>query len=394
MKIVKWQGSLYEMDITTGDAWKLTKKLQRDKRQKAAVVLPVEEVEVIENDESLVKVVTERKKAPSKNEMIAKKLFNVNDHDEEFWLEQRLKYITGSDAAAIMNVSKYKSKVVVFNEKKRGYKAPMKNKDAIKWGKIMEPVLRKQFTLEMNAKRAAKGLEPIRVQQNNFMLVHPEHEYLAANIDGEVFHPERGHGLLEIKTASEYVKDEWEGNDIPNEYMLQIHHYMLVTGLKYAYIVVLIGGNKLKIDVIDRDEEIIQLLLANEKHFYEQHLMRDIPPTMDGHNATKEMLADQHPQSSNFVERYLNENYLSVIETLSDAKERIAHWTEAKTKAENLLKNALLDSEQAFCGPYKVTWKTAKNKVRTLRITERKEPKRKKSKVDSVRQYHSQAMGV
>jgi hypothetical protein len=114
---------------------KLTKKLQRDKRQKAAVVLPIEEVdktiEVIEEDELVIKAIQGRKKASSKNEMIAKKLFNVNDHDEEYWLDQRKKFITGSDAAAIVNASKYKSKVVVFMEKKRDYKAPMKNVDAI-----------------------------------------------------------------------------------------------------------------------------------------------------------------------------------------------------------------------------------------------------------------------
>jgi predicted phage-related endonuclease len=246
----------------------------------------------------------------------------------------------------------------------------------------------------MNAKREAAGKEPIRVQQNNFMLVHPEYDYLAANIDGEVFHPEYGHGLLEIKTASEYVKDEWEGDDIPNEYLLQTHHYLLVTGLKYSYVAVLIGGNKFRVYFIKRDEEIIELLLAAEKHFYHEHLVKDIPPTVDGHTSTKEMLSAQYPQSSNFVEKYLNDDYKAVIETLSDAKERVAYWTEQKTKSENLLKNALLESEQAFCGPYKVTWKTAKNGVRTLRVAERKEPKLKKSKVDSVRKYHNQAMGV
>jgi putative phage-type endonuclease len=390
IKIVKFESKLYEMDLGTGHAWRLTKAGKRDKRQVNPITLLAEEVEILGTE------LPEEAKAPKgkgKNEMIAKKLFNVTEHSEEYWLEQRTKYITGSDAAAILNASKYKGKVVVYNEKKKGYKQPIKEPAFIEWGHIMEPVLRKKFAVEMNKKRAKEGLAPIRVQQNNFMLVHPEYDYLAANIDGEVFHPERGHGLLEIKTASEYVKDEWEGEDIPNEYLLQVHHYMLVTGLKFAYVAVLIGGNKFKIKFIPRDEEIITLLFEAEKHFYEQHLVRNIPPVMDGHSSTKDMLNAQYPQSNNFVKHYLNENFIAQIENIAEAKARIEEWTSLKTRAENLIKGELKQHEEAYCGPYKVTWKTDKRGVKSMRITQRKEPKRKKSKVDPVKTYHNNSIG-
>lgn len=42
-----------------------------------------------------------------------------------------------------------------------------------------------------------------------------------------------------------YKDGEWE-NSIPAEYMLQIQHYMAVTGYKGTYIAVLIGGNTFK----------------------------------------------------------------------------------------------------------------------------------------------------
>ena len=55
-------------------------------------------------------------------------------------------------------------------------------------------------------------------------------------------HPEFGPCIFEAKTATAYKAGEWE-DTIPDEYQLQIQHYMAVTGYRGAYIAVLIGGN-------------------------------------------------------------------------------------------------------------------------------------------------------
>ena len=60
---------------------------------------------------------------------------------------------------------------------------------------------------------------------------------------------------------------EWDGDKVPNHYMSQIQHYLAVTGYKWAIIVVLIGGNKMKDFYIDRDDEIIEMLIEKEREF-------------------------------------------------------------------------------------------------------------------------------
>ena len=57
------------------------------------------------------------------------------------------------------------------------------------------------------------------------------------------------------------------GDSIPDEYQLQIQHYMAVTGYAGAYIAVLIGGNTFRWKFVERDEELISMLIQFEHVF-------------------------------------------------------------------------------------------------------------------------------
>ena len=86
---------------------------------------------------------------------------------------------------------------------------------------------------------------------------------MIANLDGVCEHPDLGNCVFEAKTASAYRESEW--NDaIPDEYILQVQHYLAVTGYMGAYIAVLIGGNTFRSfrwKFIERDEELISMLI-------------------------------------------------------------------------------------------------------------------------------------
>ena len=139
----------------------------------------------------------------------------------------------------------------------------------------MEPVIRKQFALDTG----------LKVFQNNFVLQHDTHDFMIANLDGEVLDPNReGRGVLEIKTTSEWNKKEWDGDHVPNHYNAQLQHYMAVTGYKWAIIVVLIGGNKLRHWYVERDDEIIEFLIQKEKEFMAM-VENETPPQIGGSQA-------------------------------------------------------------------------------------------------------------
>ena len=99
------------------------------------------------------------------------------------------------------------------------------------FGNVLEEVVAQEF-----AKRTG-----LKVQRRNAILQHPAYPWMLANVDRLIVGERIG---LECKTASEYLKKEWEGEEIPVTYLLQCQHYMAVTGYEAWWIAVLIGGNK------------------------------------------------------------------------------------------------------------------------------------------------------
>ena len=120
---------------------------------------------------------------------------------------------------------------------------------------------------------------------------------MLANLDGVICHPEYGHCIFEAKTASAYKASEWE-EDIPQEYQLQIQHYMAVTGLKYTFVAVLIGGNQFKWQLIERDNELIDILIKLESGFW-SNVLNNTPPPIDGSEASCKLLDSLYPYGSN-----------------------------------------------------------------------------------------------
>lgn len=208
-----------------------------------------------------------------------KKIIDKRKMSQEDWQAYRAKQagIGGSEAATILGIQPHYAKppFILWLEKTGQKDVEPIDNDFIKWGNIMEPIIRKQFALESG----------LKVYQNNFVLQHDKYDFMIANLDGEIVDPNRdGRGVLEVKTTSEWNKKEWDGDHVPNHYMAQIQHYLAVTGYKWAIIVVLIGGNKMKDFYIERDDEIIEYLIQKEKEFMDL-VESGTPPQIGGSQA-------------------------------------------------------------------------------------------------------------
>lgn len=134
------------------------------------------------------------------------------------WLEYRKLGIGGSDASVVCGISRYKSPVELWMEKTNQIPCQEAG-EAAYWGTQLEAMVRTEFS-----KRT--GVEVRRVLQ---LLQSAEHPFMLANLDGVCEHPDLGACVFEAKTASAYKAGEWD-DAIPDEYMLQIQHYMAVTG--------------------------------------------------------------------------------------------------------------------------------------------------------------------
>ena len=187
----------------------------------------------------------------------------------EEWLEHRKQGIGGSDASVVCGINKYKSPVELWMEKTN--QLPYQEAgEAAYWGTQLEALVRTEFT-----KRTG-----IKVSQASHLSQSEEHPYMLANLDGTCEVPNFGTCVFEAKTASAYKAGEWE-DSIPDEYQLQLAHYLSVTGYKGAYIAVLIGGNKFCWKFVERDDELISMLVELEADFW-NHVQDGTPPPLDG----------------------------------------------------------------------------------------------------------------
>ena len=150
--------------------------------------------------------------------MSAKILVSTEGMSYEEWLEYRRKGIGGSDASVVCGINRYKSPVELWLDK-TGQIPPQEAGEAAYWGTQLETFVRAEFT-----KRTG-----IEVTRRSELLQSEEYPFMLANLDGICEVPDVGTCIFEAKTASAYKVGEWE-DAIPDEYALQLAHYMAVTG--------------------------------------------------------------------------------------------------------------------------------------------------------------------
>lgn len=193
----------------------------------------------------------------------------ANDDD---WDTLRQKRIGGSDVGAILGVNPYKSIIDVYIDKTEG--STFKGNNATHWGHMLESTIIKEF---------ASRHKELQVFDAPFSIVD---NFLIANLDAVLRDKENGNfGVLEIKTTSLWNKKEWEEDTIPQSYYAQVQHYLMLSGYKFAYVAVLIGGQEYKEFKVERSEEDIALIREKATEFYKENILKQIPPIPDGSDA-------------------------------------------------------------------------------------------------------------
>ena len=131
------------------------------------------------------------------------------------WRELRRNGLGGSDAAVVMEESRFKTPAQLREEKRHG--DTFEGNDATRFGQHMEDVIR-----QIHAPDALDGATLGTLQSF-------ERPHMQANIDGLT----RDGVLIEIKTAAKKSRRYWSGGP-PAHYVAQVQHYLYVTGLNRA----------------------------------------------------------------------------------------------------------------------------------------------------------------
>lgn len=273
-------------------------------------------------------------------------LASTKEMTREEWLSLRKRGIGGSDAAAIAGFSPYRSAYAVFLEK-TGQLADDEPGEAAYWGSTLEDVVAAEF-----AKRTG-----FKTTRKNAILQHPTHTFMLANLDRYVMAPDRGRGVLEVKTASEYKRGDWDGDKVPDAYMIQMQHYLAVTGLQFGYFAVLIGGNKFRHTLVSRDDRLIEALIQLEADFW-RRVEENNPPAPDGLEATGDLLNALYPESKPLSEMDLPPHAMDLLVQYDAAKADEEAAKLRKEEAANRIKALMGEYEIGWCGDRKVVWKT------------------------------------
>lgn len=187
----------------------------------------------------------------------------------EQFLRERRSGIGGSDVAAILGLSRWKTAYQVWQEKTGRVVIDEGDDERLHFGNVLEQVVADEFS-------ARRG---VKVQRRNRMFRHPEHPELIGNIDRRIV----GGGILECKTADKFTRHLWgdDGSDeVPEYYLTQVQHYYTVTGEREGFLAVLIGGNEYRDYEIPYDRELAEFCAARCVEWWREHVLRDVPPPL------------------------------------------------------------------------------------------------------------------
>lgn len=266
------------------------------------------------------------------------------------WLKARRSGIGGSDVAAILGLSRYKTAVDVYEDKIATDEPKDAQSDAAYFGSVLEDVVAQEFS-----KRTG-----MKIQRVNKMLRMGEGDWMIANIDRAIVNPEIAGRvyvydedrqietgrqistdmILECKTASSFIADQWGPSQedeivsgkvvtehkIPLYYETQVQWYLGVTGASVCFVAVLLGGQDFRIYRVNRDDDVIEALREQCSKFWHENVLANVPPAP----ATKEDVARIFPtdngemvEASNDVAADIGElrNLQEQIKTLQDQQD-------------------------------------------------------------------------
>jgi putative phage-type endonuclease len=209
---------------------------------------------------------------------------SYESHEE--WLAIRRTGIGGSDAPAVVGLNPYATAYDVYLDKRQEREpVDLSQNAAVRWGNRLEDAIAEEYSEQT-------GRVVHRVKR---VLRRRDRPYLIASLDRRVVGDSRG---LEIKTAGAHMAGDWgeSGTDhIPEQYLVQVQHYMAVTGYASFDVAVLIGGRDFRIFVVDRDEELIASMMDPLAEFW-RRVEAGEPPAVSTPDDARRL----HPLSKKF----------------------------------------------------------------------------------------------
>lgn len=271
--------------------------------------------------------------------------------ENEDFIQQRMSGLGGSDAAAVLGISPFKSRLQLWNEKV--YKKPHSfpgNELILQIGNALEPIIADKYS-------SMTG----RILEKRSQRVHPYYPFIIGNIDREIIGDERGPGILEIKTKGAWI--DWHGDEIPPYYMSQIQHYLYVYGYSWASFAVLdLGTRKVTYVDVDRDNKQILKIVKEEMKFWKL-VQTKVSPEIESSKVCGDFLREYYNKSEDIIIDLIDNNEATKwAMMLRDIRSQEKVLEAKEIECKNNLMVLVGSAQKALGNAFNISWKAPKDK--------------------------------
>ena len=298
-----------------------------------------------------------------------RRLAKVENLSREEWLKIRRKGIGGSDIAAICELSNYKSPLWVYLDKKGLLPKDDEENIAAELGLELEDFLSRKFVQRI---KKNEGID-IDLKKMPWILQHDTIDYFLVNLDRFFKHPEKGWCVVEEKTTTEFKRDAWKDDEVPDNYYAQVQWQLYITGWHWGYLIYLIGNRTVDIKLIERNEKVIKELVDKGKDFQINFIEKNIPPAPIGldsdDEAIKILYPNEVPKSGLKLSGEAEARIILMANIIDKQKVILKTATKEKDRAGQIIKAEIGDNERMIAGDRIVTYKTVSKETYTVKAS-------------------------
>jgi putative phage-type endonuclease len=221
----------------------------------------------------------------------------------------RREKISGSEAASACGVDPFRSRIMLWAEKTGRIERP--ETEAMRWGTLLEPVVFGELERQ--------GFEVMPAPAAEWM--HDTEWWMTGHVDGFVA-VDGVRGVLEVKTAGHWSGHDWSSDSgAPLQYLVQVHHYMAITGCDVGLLACLVGGQRLELRTVYADLDVTEQMILREQELL-NYIRTDQPPPPDGSSSAHDAIRALHPEANGQTMRLSRAGWENVL-ALRERKEQL-----------------------------------------------------------------------
>lgn len=311
----------------------------------------------------------------------------ITPTDEAHWHAMRAADLTSTDVAALFGLSPYKTRFELWHEKKSGEVARIKDNDRMKWGRRLESAV-------------AHGIAEDRgwavVPLKDYGRIADER--IGSSFDFRIIGTggffdkagdtivDDGDAILEIKTVDALayqrgwiIEDDYV--EAPAHIELQVQHQMLVSGLRRAFIGVLIGGNRIEVLEREADDQVHAGIINAARAFWASIADGIEPPPVMPDDAEAVIRMNQHAEPGKLLDARNDAAIAALVARYAELGQQAKVIADERDVVKAELLQAIGDAEKVLLdgfsvsagvvGPAEVSY--TRPGYRNLRVTAKKQ---------------------